>query len=318
MSQQTRRDALSAAIDAVGDASAVSTFLLRGMSLAECEVSEITLSQELTDTVIGDVVRFAEQLVRREFLDYDPSYQLASNQAIADDLTEVPPLAAVHEVVARGDVETDEGGEVPVLAMVHRLESPGAEAITVYRLKGAGIATKRARGVLALLPNGGVFREVDHEILYYEPRFDALVHEGAIVVTTITLLSRQLESPARAQEKARAVFAKATQNVAISGVEELTNAVAADPAMNAKMMAVSRLLDSDPEYAALLTTEKLVDFLAQNPHIEIEVEGAGPDAKLVFDPSPQKRYRIPKALADDYLSSRLTGRDYEAGSKQRL
>jgi hypothetical protein len=88
--------------------------------------------------------------------------------------------------------------------------------------------------------------------------------------------------------------------------------------MNAKMMAVSRLLDSDPEYAALLTTEKLVDFLGQNPHIEIEVEGSGPDAKLVFDPSPQKRYRIPKALADDYLSSRLTGRDYEAGSKQRI
>lgn len=318
MSPQTEREALSAAIAAMGDAPFLSTFLLRGENLSECAVSEISLSEELTETVVADVVRYAEQLVRREFIAYDPSYQLASNQAIADDLAEVPPLEAVHGIVSRGDVETDQGGDVPLLAMVHRMESAQGASVTAYRLKGAGIATRRARGPLAMLPNGGVFREVRDEILYYEPRFDALVHEATIIVTALTVLARQLESPARAQEKARAVFARATKNVAISGVEELTAAVAADPAMIAKMMAVARLLDSDPEYAALLTTEKLVDFLDQNPHIEIEVSGEGEEAQLVFDNSPQKRYRIPKALADDYLFSRLTGRDYEAGSKQRL
>jgi hypothetical protein len=38
----------------------------------------------------------------------------------------------------------------------------------------------------------------------------------------------------------------------------------------------------------------------------------------VFEPSPQSRYLIPKALADDFLRSELTDRRYEAGSKQRI
>lgn len=42
------------------------------------------------------------------------------------------------------------------------------------------------------------------------------------------------------------------------------------------------------------------------------------DTRLVFEPSPQTRYLIPKALADDFLRSELTDRHYEVGSKQRI
>jgi hypothetical protein len=318
MPRDDLRETLTADIAAIRADPALSNYLVRGASLSAGAVTRITLERDLADTVIADVLGYAERLVEREFVAYDPSYQLASNQVIADDVDEVPAIRELLAVVDRDDVATDAPGGEPVVAMVHRVEAAGEASVTVVRLAGAGIATRRARGVKALFPQHGVFTEVPGDVLYYEPRFDVLVRGSDLFVNTITQLSRKLEAPERAQQRAREVFATATTNIAIRGADELAEAVVSDPAMIAKMMAVSRILEADPEYAALLTTERLVPFLRDNPHIEIDIVGDGEDAQLVFDPSPQKRYRIVKALADDYLSSRLTGRDYEAGSKQRL
>ncbi|WP_438352533.1 Kiwa anti-phage protein KwaB-like domain-containing protein [Microbacterium sp. CJ88] len=317
MSRDDRREHLAAQIAQIRLDPALTTYVVRGASLSSATVTRITLERDLTATVVADVLAHAERISEKEFLPYDPSYQLASNQVIADDVAEVPAIAELLAVVDRDDVATDAGGD-PVIAMVHRVEGAGEASVTVLRLTGAGIATKRARGVRALLGQGGVFTEIDAEILYYEPRFDALVSGGDLIVSTITLLSRKLEAPERARARAREVFSTATERIAIRGADELADAVASDPAMIAKMMAVSRLLEHDPDYAELLTTDRLVPFLRANPHIDIDIVGEGDAAQLVYDPAPQKRYRIVKALADDYLSSQLTGRDYEAGSKQRL
>jgi hypothetical protein len=88
--------------------------------------------------------------------------------------------------------------------------------------------------------------------------------------------------------------------------------------MVAKMAQLSRTLEAEPEYAALLTTKRILKFLDDNPQIPIATTGRGDERRLVFETSPQKRYLIVKALADDYLRSELSQRTYEVGSKLRI
>jgi len=232
-------------------------------------------------------------------------------------LADVPALARLHGLVVVDDVPIDKSREEQARAMAHRLHAEDT-VVTAYRLKGAGIATRRPRGLRALLPRDGVYERVDDEIVYYEPRVDAWVTGEHVVVTTRTTLEQRLHAPERAQEMARETFEKATAEIAIDGAEELAAAVASDPVMIAKMASLVRTMDADPEFAAHLTTDRLVAFVDASPQYGVRVDGEGDQRRLVFEPSPQTRYRIVKLLADDFLRSDLTQRRYEAGSKQRV
>ena len=140
MSRDDRREHLAAQIAQIRLDPALTTYVVRGASLSSATVTRITLERDLTATVVADVLAHAERISEKEFLPYDPSYQLASNQVIADDVAEVPAIAELLAVVDRDDVATDAGGD-PVIAMVHRVEGAGEASVTVLRLTGAGIAT---------------------------------------------------------------------------------------------------------------------------------------------------------------------------------
>ncbi|MEY2849444.1 MAG: hypothetical protein RI885_2111 [Actinomycetota bacterium] len=300
--------------------SALATFLVRGTSLAEGVLSRVDFEADVAAEVVVDVLAFAASLADRELVPYDPSYQVSSAQALVDDLAQAADLAGLQTRVDGGGVALDTAGEdpAPVAAMAHRVDSASGAAVTVWRVKGPGIATKRPTGIRILVPRSGVYERVTDELVYYQPRFDALVVDDVVFVTAPSTLQRALGSPERARAMARAVFAAATRSVDIEGAADLRDAVGSDPAMIAKMAQLSRTLDADPGYAALLTTRNLLDFLDANPQIPIATAGEGQARHLVFEPSPQTRYLIPKALADDFLRSELTDRRYEAGSKQRI
>ncbi len=202
--------------------------------------------------------------------------------------------------------------------MAHRLGVDGGPQVTAYRVKGLGIATRRRRDVHAFRAVGGRFVEVEQDLLTYEPRFDALVVGDKVLVTATTTLTRTLGSTDRIRKLARDTFATATREIEIEGAEALADAVATDPVMASKMAQLARILDADPDYATLLTTGNLIDFLDRNPEVRIATTGSGRQRKLVFEPSPQTRYAIVKLMADDYLRSDLSKRFYEAGSKAQL
>ena len=296
-------------------------FLVRGTDLATAEPREITFEQRMAATVRSDVLDAATAVLAREWLPYDPSYALSPGQVFADDLAQVPELARLHAAVVGGQAPGDTGagddGE-PVIAMAHEVFSNPADGIVAYRLKGPGIATKRPRGIRALLAVDGVFEEVKSEIVYYEGRFDAIVVGDSVLVTATTTLTRVLGSTSRIQALARSTFARATRKLTIEGAELLAEAVTTDPAMASKMAQLARILDADPAYAKLLTTENLVEFLERNPEVHIATTGKGKQRRLVFEPAPQTRYAIVKLMADDYLRSDLSKRSYEAGSKAPL
>lgn len=76
-------------------------------------------------------------------------------------------------------------------------------------------------------------------------------------------------------------------------------------------------MDEDPDYAKSMTMSKLITYIEEHPHVDIEIAGSGIDRELVFDPKPAQRFQIVKLLDDDFLRSVLTQREYEANSKTK-
>lgn len=313
MTAEPARQALANAVSRV--AAALDNYVVRGGALADARVSRFDLVADMASGVIDDIVRAANGLSQKQFLNYDPSYQTSTSQVLIEALGEIPELAAVDAEVRLGNVPDDAGGH-QVVAMAHAVGT-GANKIVAYRLKGPGIATRRARGI-TLIPRDGIYRPIDGDVLYYEPRFDAFTCAGFAYFTTVTLIQTKLHADDKARQLARATLATVTAKVRIDGFTGLEKAVMDDPSLRAKMAYVARLLQSDPEYAKSLTTKKLVGFVETYPDYAIPVSMVNGKKALLFDPSPQHRHQIPRLLADDYLHSYLTDRNYEAGSKQRV
>ena len=60
---------------------------------------------------------------------------------------------------------------------------------------------------------------------------------------------------------------------------------------------------------------KLLAFIRDHPECQVELDGDGDDAQLVYRNDPQHRFKILKLLDDDYLTSELTSLEYESNSK---
>ena len=313
MTADPYRDALAAAL--ATPVTNLANFVVRGGALADGELTEFDLTTELAARVTADLEHAADALLRKQFVTYDPSYQTDASQVLVEHLAEIPELAALDVRVREADVPEDAGGE-DVVAMVHAI-GVGEEQVVGYRTGGAGVATRRRKG-LPLIARQGVYGPVTGDVLYYEARFDVLTCAGYAYFTNASLIQTKLHAPDKARALARTTLRTVTRNVTIDGFDDLEKAVMEDSTLRAKMAAVARLVHKDPEYAALLTTQRLVDFVQHNPEFDIPLSTVDGAPALKFETAPQHRHQIPRLLADDYLYSQLTSRRYEAGSKQRV
>lgn len=313
MTQELFREALAAALEL--PSAGLANFVIRGAALTDGALTEFDLTSDLADRVTADLRHAAEGLLTKQFVAYDPSYQTNSSQILVEDLVEIPELAAVDALVRSGDVAEDRGGS-DVVAMAHSVRV-GDAMIVGYRTGGAGIATRRRQG-LPLVARDGVYGPVRGDVLFYEPRFDVFTCAGFAYFTSASLIQTKLHAPDKARALARKTLRQVTATVRIDGFDQLEAAVMDDPSLRAKLAYVARLVEKDPQYAALLTTERLVVFIQDNPQFDIPLSIMNGATALKFETSPQHRHQIPRLLADDYLFSQLTERSYEAGSKQRV
>ena len=313
MTADSYRAPLAAALGV--PAAGLANYVIRGAALAGGTLTEFDLTADLAGQVAFDLRHVAEGLLEKQFVAYDPSYQTNSSQVLVEDLHAIPELAAIDADVRVGDVSEDRGG-ADVVAMVHAL-GLGDGRIVGYRTGGAGIATRRRQGV-PLIAREGVYGPVSGDILFYEPRFDVFTCAGFAYFTSTSLIQTKLQAPDKARALARETLRRVTSTILIDGFDELEAAVMDDPTLRAKMAYVARLVERDPQYASLLTTERLVEFIERNPQFNIPLSSVDGVTALQFETSPQHRHQIPRLLADDYLFSQLTERSYEAGSKQRV
>lgn len=315
MESEAARAVLSSALRDTSSIDALDNFVLTGEAIETAEVHRFDLTQEIAEQVIEDVVKNAESLIRRQFIPYDPSYQTNSAQVLVEDLAAIPALAFVDSIIRSGDVPSYAGGKL-VVSMVHAV-GVGELQIVAFRVKGVGIATRRSKWV-QLVPRDGIYAPIKDEVLYYEPTFHVLTCAGYAYFTTATLIQTKLQADGKARQLAKTTLAKATKNIRIAGLAELEQAVMDDPSMRAKLASIARLLESDPGYVEHLTTRRLIKFVKENPDYDVPLGQLNGKPALQFIPSPQHRHQIPKLLADDYLHSQLTNRNYEAGSKHRM
>lgn len=312
MNLEAIRTELEGVVTAVRAEASAETWVVRGAGIGEGTPGRVSFEKSLNAIVLGDVLGAAQKLLDKEFVPYDPSYQASSGQVLVDELAALPELQPLHEALSGATADDPERGEVR--ATVHRASSSPRQAVTAYRTKGAGIAIRKAR---VLLPRNGVYEQAPEGLLLYEPSFDAIVVGDHAFISRITTF-RTFGSTEKASRMARATFERATAKIEIEGAEELLAAVSSDPNMVAKMAQLTRTLEAEPAYAEVLTTKNLLAFLDANPQIAIATAGEGDARKLVFESSPQKRWLIVKALADDFLRSDLSHRSYEVGSKSPI
>ena len=315
--EQIRRELLEAVHQIEADR-AFDLFLVRGDDLEHATPGKVSVVGGLDDRIASDVLAYATKIADKEWVHYDPAYQSAGHQALVDELAALPELERIHRSVVTNSAAADPADGGSILAMAHQVFTDRASGITAYRLKGRGIAVRSSKLSVVLLSRRGVLEPIEDSLVYYESSFDALVFRDHVFVTAPTTVSAQLGSTNRLRQLAKTTLRRAAQGVRIANFEALEELVDRVPQMALKLTSLARTLESDPSYADILTTKNLVAFLRDNEHIEIEVVGAGGKAELVFDASPQRRFLIPKLMADDFLTSALTRRNYEVGSKARL
>jgi hypothetical protein len=117
------------------------------------------------------------------------------------------------------------------------------------------------------------------------------------------------------REKASTTFDLIAANLRIDERDAMARAVTSTPAMLGKMASIQSKLDRYPGYREALTMPRLLKFVREHPECDVELDGEGDDAHLVFRNDIQHRFKILKLLDDDFLKSELTTLEYEANSK---
>jgi hypothetical protein len=67
--------------------------------LAEAQVSRFALVSDMASSVVHDIMGAAVALSKRQFLDYDPSYQTSTSQVLVENLSEIPELARMRKML---------------------------------------------------------------------------------------------------------------------------------------------------------------------------------------------------------------------------
>lgn len=198
---------------------------------------------------------------------------------------------------------------------VVRVTLASKEVVSYYRALKPTAWLSKAKGIPALWSDGRFQKVTEEGIILFDTNFDTVVAGNVAFFTAKQTFERTFEYMEEMKKGAQRTFTKITKMLRIEGIDKMQAACTSDPSMMSKMASVQRRIDADDEYAKAMTMDRLVEFVNQHPHYDIEVHGAGEEAKLVFHNDPKRRYKILHLLDDDYLRSALTDREYEANSK---
>jgi Domain of unknown function (DUF4868) len=189
----------------------------------------------------------------------------------------------------------------------------------VYFFATLNPSARLARGGrLAAMFSNGTFDTLKREVLVFEPRLDGVIIDTFIFTTKTPTTERLLGILAEIEAVATEAFESVTENLSIKNLDEFRAAATRDIHMMRKFGSIAEKIASNPAYLEAMAMDKILAFLEERPHIDIDIEGSGSDARFVFYNDPKRRWRILHLLDDDYLHSPLTELDYESNSKNLL
>jgi hypothetical protein len=170
------------------------------------------------------------------------------------------------------------------------------------------------KGVLAAIFSRGVYTELEEQALLFGRDFDAIFTTNIALVVQQKSLQRALGILDAVRKQSKTILKTVTTRLRIKNYSEFEKAVAEQLNMVPRLMSINERFED----AEAMTIENIVGFAKKNPNLQIEFEGPAGREELVFQPDPQRRWKILQLLDDDFLVSDLTKFRYESNSKSPL
>jgi hypothetical protein len=259
----------------------------------------------------------AKDWSKRPVVDYVPGRQVPDGHLMHVAASEVPLLVSL----GLDDVGSQtiplfkpSSPEVGRLRMTITLVSQDSLKAAFFRFMRPTARLARS-GLVAAIFRDPAFDTLDDDVLFFNEAIDAISTGGRIFFTNRSNFDRTFEFLALLHAKAVEIFDTVTGGLKIEGLVELRTAATTDINMISKLGSIQRKISIHPEYLKALHMDRLLAFIDNNPHVDVDLAGDGATRRLVFLPNPQRRWKILKLLDDDYLRSDLTTMEYEVDSK---
>ena len=194
------------------------------------------------------------------------------------------------------------------------MASKGTLHCAFFRFMRPGARLARSR-LIATIFRDPTFDTLDDEVFLFRESIDAISVGGQMYLKNRNNFDRYFEFITLMHQKATEIFDRITKNLTIDGVAELRKAATSDVNMMSKLASIQHKIDLHPEYIDALRMDRLLEFIDNNPGVEVDLVGKGTERRLVFVSNNERRWKILKLLDDDYLKSSLTDMDYEVDSK---
>jgi hypothetical protein len=315
------RQPLAAA--AQGPVEETRVFLLASRRDDDWPIERLKMTDALAAQFVEVVKRVAREHAEDQLVGYSAGRVVVDGEAAVMPTASVPYLGDLvatmeGEIAEVGDFSPAGGVAGRLRLYVIAIQLPNSGWVHGIRVKSmASLRPTRSRKVAALW-TGELYGELVEDPLVFDDTLDALVVGPQVIVFRQRNFERGLDFLAAAQAEAESVLRSATANLPIANLDDLIAAARTDVNMLAKLRSIAERMHRDPSYARHLTMSNVLAFTAQQPEIELDIEG-GPGAEaLVFHREPGRRWRILKLLDDDYLHSQLTELNYEVNSKDLL
>ena len=275
----------------------------------------------MTDTVVGELRRVAEQVVGR-----------LNGNAVNDDLTikhyEVATKPDFHELecVDLAQHENIPGqvaalGNIPGLPLfsenAHFLEDLRFYALVLQPQKGAPVYAFRASSPKFELNQSryfgitlakGQYDKFDRRLFLFDRHIDCLCHDGFMFLLNKDSFQHIFKFFEMLQAAAEETLDAIRVTVPISNFEEFAAACQGHLQMLKKLKNIA----AQP-YLARITIADMKRVIA-DAKLPLKTTGKDGQEKLVFD--KKNKWTILKMLDDDYLRSIMTGSQYEVNSKR--
>jgi len=246
---------------------------------------------------------------------YDPGYtpdwnevcyiDLAENEAIAELINQISQVQHAELFRERDEI-------VDHLRFYAIVVSPNARRHAVFfRTYSPKKELTRRAGFAALLSRGH-YDKVETKIFLFDSQIDCFSWGGYLFIYNVVAFQRIFnyfeEVRARADETVTTILAQ----IPISNADAFRVAGTAQMQMMSKLAQIAR-----KPYLNRVTIQDVRRTIDEF-HLDVRIVEENGQEKLLFEPTPNKRWLILKLLDDDFLGSIMTNQKYEVNSKSAL
>jgi hypothetical protein len=177
-----------------------------------------------------------------------------------------------------------------------------------FRSFSASAELQRKRAA-ALVSRDGIFTRVDEQIFLFDKSVDCFAFDEYVFVVRKGDFRRIFDQLELVRQHAERAARELHEKVPIANADEFVKACGAQAAMADKMLSV-RSRDYFDRLSYTMLKPVITEF-----NLKIPTRDVNGETQLVFETTPDQRWRILKLIDDDYLRSAMTDHRYEVNSK---